>query len=315
MEKIRLGISSCLLGEKVRYDGGHKLDHFLKDTLGQFVDWVPVCPEVEAGLPIPREAMRLTGSPEQPRLVTRKTGLDHTGLMQAWSRGRLKDLEREDLCGFIFKSRSPSSGMKGVKVYDAVGTPHASGVGIFARAFMEHFPLIPVEDEGRLNDPSLRDNFIERVFVFNRGRVFLQGKSGLHDLVEFHAAHKLLLLAHSPRHYTEMGRLVAGAIKLRPEALHTEYFRMLMEGMTLLATVRKNTNVLQHIAGYFKKRLSADERQELVAVIGDYHKGLVPLIVPVVLLRHYVRKYDDPYLKRQHYLAPHPAELMLRNHV
>ncbi|TAN39809.1 MAG: DUF1722 domain-containing protein [Nitrospirae bacterium] len=315
MEKIRLGISSCLLGEKVRYDGGHKLDHYLKDTFGQFVAWVPVCPEVESGLPVPREAMRLTGSPDQPRLVTRKTGIDHTDRLKAWSRERLKGLDREDLCGFIFKSRSPSSGMRSVKVYDADGIPHSSGVGIFARAFMARFPFIPVEDEGRLNDPALRDNFIERVFVFRRWRNFQKGKTGIQELVEFHAAHKLLLLAHSPRHYTEMGRLVANSKKLRSETLHAEYFRMLMEGMALLATVRKNTNVLQHIAGYFKKQLSADERQELVEVIGEYHKGLIPLIVPVVLLRHYVRKYDDPYLKQQHYLAPHPAELMLRNHV
>jgi len=315
MEKIRLGISSCLLGEKVRYDGGHKLDHYIRETLGRYVDWVSVCPEVEYGLPVPREAMHLVATAEGPRLVTSRTGVDHTGGMKRWAARRLDELGREDLCGFIFKSRSPSSGMRGVKVYNPSGVQVRTGVGIFAGAFMDRFPLIPVEDDGRLQDPALRENFIERVFVFGRWKEFQVGGGKIKDLVSFHTDHKLLILSHSLRHYRTLGSLVADAKKYRPEKLHSEYVGTLMEGLKLLSTTKKNTNVLNHMLGYFRKQISSGEKQELLGVIEDYHKGLVPLIVPVTLIKHYVRKYDERYLARQHYLNPHPAELMLRNHV
>lgn len=315
MEKIRLGISSCLLGETVRYDGGHKLDHFLKDILGQYVQWVPVCPEVEYGLPVPREAMRLAGDPDSPSLVTVKTGIDHTAGMKRWARTKTDELESADLCGFVFKSRSPSSGMGGVKIYTGSGAPLKRGVGVFAGIFMERFPLMPVEDEGRLHDPGLRENFIERVFVFRRWKDYARKDGTVRGLIDFHTGHKLLILAHSPKHYSELGKLVASAKQTEKERLLRQYVTLLMEGLRLIATVRKNTNVLQHIAGYFKQALTPDEKQELQEVIGRYHRGLVPLIVPVTLLLHYVRKFDEPYLQRQYYLNPHPAELMLRNHV
>lgn len=313
--KIRIGISSCLLGEKVRYDGGHKLDHFLKDTLGAYVEWVPVCPEVEAGFPVPREPMRLAGDATAPRLVTVRSGIDHTDHMHAWAEAKVGVIEKLDLCGFVFKSRSPSSGMRGVKVYGLSGVPSHTGVGIFARMFMERFPSVPVEDEGRLHDPSLRENFIERIFVYRRWKEMVRGRGALRELVSFHTDHKLLILAHSPKHYTQLGRLVAHAKEQERQALLNEYFTVLMDGLKLLATTRKNTNVLQHIAGYFRKQLSSEEKQELLGVIESYHTGIAPLIVPLVLINHYVRKYDEPYLKRQYYLHPHPAELMLRNHV
>lgn len=315
MEKIKLGISSCLLGEKVRYDGGHKLDHFLKDTLGRYVEWVAVCPEVEYGLPIPREAMHLVRSETRPRLVTSRTGIDHTDGMRRWAEKRLDELEKEDLCGFIFKSGSPSSGMRGVKVYNPSGIPARTGVGIFAGAFIERLPLMPVEDDGRLQNPSLRENFIERIFVFRKWKEMAGRGRSLKDLISFHTDHKLLILSHSPKHYTALGRLVAEAKKLKKEELYTRYPEILMEGLRLPATTKKNTNVLQHIAGYFKRQLSASEKQELVEIIGNYHSGLVPLVVPLVLINHYVKKYDEQYLLRQAYLNPHPAELMLRNHV
>ena len=313
--KIKLGISSCLIGEKVRYDGGHKLDHYLKETLGQYVDWLPVCPEVEYGLPVPREAMHLVVTEEGPRLVTSRTGMDHTEGMRRWAGQRLNELGNEGLCGFIFKSRSPSSGMRGVKVYNPSGIPVRRGVGIFAGAFMERFPLIPVEDDGRLQNPALRENFIERVFVFRRWKEF-QGRSGkIKDLVSFHTDHKLLILSHSIKHYRGLGNMVASAKRYRPEKLHFEYIGNLMEGLKLLSTTKKNTDVLNHMLGYFKKMISSDEKQELLEVIENYHGGLVPLIVPVTVIKHYVRKYGEKYLARQHYLNPHPAELMLRNHV
>jgi len=205
LNKIKLGISSCLLGNKVRYDGGHKLDHFLTDTLGRHVDWVPVCPEVECGLPIPREAMRLVGDPEHPRLITIRTKVDLSGRMAAWAKKKVAELETQDLCVFVFKSRSPSSGMRGVKIYTDAGMPNATGSGLFARAFMNRFPLLPVEDEGRLHDPGLRENFIERVFVYQRWQDYVREDGSLGELVSFHTRHKLLLMSHSLKHYTELG--------------------------------------------------------------------------------------------------------------
>jgi uncharacterized protein YbgA (DUF1722 family)/uncharacterized protein YbbK (DUF523 family) len=314
MERIKIGVSSCLLGEKVRYDAGHKLDRYITDTLGQYFEWVPVCPEVEYGLPVPREPMRLVGDPDSPRLVTIRTGVDHTTGMLQWAEEKLKELEREDLCGFIFKSKSPSSGIVGVKVYISSGMPSQRGVGIFGGAFMQHFPLIPVIDDGRLHDPSLRENFIERVFIYKRWKEFMKKGGLVRDLIIFHTEHKLLILSHSPKHFSILGRLVASAKKYKPEDLHSEYVQLLMEGLRLIATVKKNTNVLLHIAGYFKKQLSVDDKKELLEVIENYHRGYVPLIVPIVLIKHYVRKFDEPYLKKQHYLNPHPLELMLRNH-
>ena len=315
MNKITLGISSCLLGNPVRYDGGHKLDHFLTDTLGQYVEWVSVCPEVESGLPVPREAMHLVGDPEDPRLITIRTKVDHTTRMKRWAKKRTAELEEAELCGFVFKSRSPSSGMRGVKIYTEAGMPNTTGSGIFAHAFMKHFPLLPVEDEGRMHDPGLRENFIERVFVYRRWREYIKEDGSLGGLVAFHTAHKYLIMAHSGKHYTALGKMVAAGKKAQRGKLQADYLEALMEGLQFLATPKKNTNVLQHMAGYFKKQLSAEEKKELLDVITNYHDGFVPLIVPITLLKHYVRKYKEEYLARQFYLNPHPLELMLRNHV
>jgi len=313
--RTKVGISSCLLGQKVRYDGGHKLDHYLRETLAHSIDWVPVCPEVEYGLPVPREAMRLVGTPEAPRLVTTRTEVDHTEGMRRWAAEKLKELAKEELCGFVFKSRSPSSGMRGVKVYTPSGIPTRTGVGIFAKAFMERYPLMPVEDDARLHNPALRENFIERIFVFRRWKEFERSGGTINGLVSFHTDHKLLILSHSVMHYRMLGNIVAHAKRYPSAKRNFEYLATLMGGLKLLSTAKKNTNVLMHMLGYFRKKLSADEKQELREGIEDYHKGLVPLIVPVTLIKHYVRKYDEQYLARQHYLSPHPLELMLRNHV
>jgi uncharacterized protein YbgA (DUF1722 family)/uncharacterized protein YbbK (DUF523 family) len=315
MEKIRLGVSTCLLGEKVRYDGGHKLDHFLTDTLGQYVDYVPVCPEVECGFGIPREPFRLVGDPQDPRLVTTRTNQDHTERMAQWAWKRVEELEKEGLCGYIFKSGSPSSGMERVKVYDSNGVPRKVGVGIFARVFMEHFPLLPVEDEGRLNDRELRENFIERIFTLKRWRETLLQKQNLGNLINFHTRHKLLILSHSPEHYRTMGRVVAQGKDIPLKPLYDTFQTLLMEALQRKTTAKKNANVLQHMMGYFKEQISADEKQELLEIIDQFRRGYFPLIVPITLTNHYVRKYNQPYLKEQEYLNPHPLELQLRNHV
>jgi len=314
-ELIRILISSCLLGEKVRYDGGHKREGYLVETLGRFVTWVPVCPEVDCGLPVPREAMRLVGDPKSPRLITSKGGVDQTEKMKAWAKKKLKELESIDLCGYICKKDSPSSGMERVKVYGDSGIPSKTGAGIFTKAFMEHFPLIPVEEEGRLNDPVLREMFISRVFTLRRFRdLHAQGKTR-GGLVSFHTDHKLLLLAHDRKRYTEMGRLVAAAKGTAPAVLYDRYQTLLMEALSTKPTVKKSADVLLHMMGHLKKVLTRDEKQELLEVVARYRNKLVPLVVPVTLIAHYVRKYRVSYLDRQVFLSPHPVELMLRNHV
>jgi uncharacterized protein YbgA (DUF1722 family)/uncharacterized protein YbbK (DUF523 family) len=313
--KIRLGISSCLLGNSVRWNSGHKLDRYLTDTLGQFVEYVPVCPEVEAGFGVPRESFRLVGDPENPRLITFKSKTDHTDQMLRWAKKRVKELENEDLCGFIFKSDSPSSGMIRVKVYNPKGMPEKKGVGIFARAFMDHFPLIPVEDDGRLHDPKIRENFIELIFALKRWRDGVAKSPSMGNLVDYHTRNKLLILSHSQKHSRLMGKLVADGKKMPPKELYEQYERLLMEALALKTTIKKNSNVLQHLMGYFKKQLTADEKQELLEVFEQYRQELAPLIVPLTLINHYVRKYDQPYLKMQTYLNPHPVELKLRTHV
>jgi uncharacterized protein YbgA (DUF1722 family)/uncharacterized protein YbbK (DUF523 family) len=316
LTKIKLGISACLLGEKVRYDGGHKLDRFITETLGKFVEFVPVCPEVECGLGIPREAMHLVAAPDGPRLVTVRNRVDHTERMLAWARERVVELEQEDLCGFIFKSDSPSSGMERVKIYSGKGGGAAkTGVGLFAREFMRHFPLVPVEEEGRLHDPGLRENFLERLFTMQRWRDTLALGSKPGHLVEFHTRHKLLIMSHSPKHYQTLGKLVAQMKELPLAKIYEQYQSLLMEALRLKATCKKNVNVLLHVMGYFKKNLSSPEKEELLQIINNYRQGYIPLIVPITLLNHIVRKYDQAYLQSQYYLDPHPLELKLRNHV
>ncbi|MFW6324463.1 MAG: YbgA family protein [Desulfovibrionales bacterium] len=312
---MKIGISSCLLGHKVRYDGGHKLDRFLANTLGAFVTFVPVCPEVESGLPIPREALRLVGDPSRPRLVTSKTNQEYTSRMESWGRKRLIELEGEDLCGFIFKSRSPSSGMARVKVYNDQGIPSGNGVGVWAGLFMEHFPCVPVEDDGRLHDPKIRENFIERIFVMQSWREMVSRRKTLQSLIQFHTRHKLLLMAHNPKHYRELGKLVASGKAHDTDTLFAQYFTQFATALKLTATVKKNRNVLLHILGYFKKHLEPGEKQEMLSLIDHYAQADIPLIVPITMFNHFVLKYQQEYLMDQVYLNPHPLELKLRNHV
>jgi uncharacterized protein YbgA (DUF1722 family)/uncharacterized protein YbbK (DUF523 family) len=313
---IRLGVSTCLLGEEVRYDGGHKLDQFLVNTLGRFVEWVPVCPEVEMGLATPRESMRLVGDAEAPRLIAPKSGQDYTERMQAWARERLEELAAVQLHGFIFKKNSPSSGLFRVRVYDQKGMPRRVGTGIFPREVMDRLPLLPLEEEGRLHDMRLRENFIERIFVYYRWTRLLEEDPTPGGLVRFHTAHKLTLMAHSPSHYQAMGRLVAQAGSLTWEELVETYGRLLMEGLEVLGTPGKHTNVLQHLMGFLKEALSREDKAELLGLIEDYRQGLVPLIVPLTLLQHHLRRHPVPdWVHQQVYLNPYPKELMLRNHV
>ena len=310
--RVRLGVSACLLGESVRYDGGHKRDAFLTDVLGPHVDWVPVCPEVELGLGVPRPTLRLEGTPKAPRLVQEGSGEDLTARMRGYAGARTGQLERLALDGYVLKRASPSCGLFRVRVYRDGGRPGADGRGLFAAALVERLPMLPVEEEGRLTDPVLRENFIERVFAMARWRAFVEAGPRARDLVAFHAAQKYAVLAHSPVHYTRLGRLVASAGRaLRLD----EYGRLLMEALAAPATRGRHANVLSHLAGYFKRDVPAADRAELAEAIEDYRRGLLPLIVPVTLVRHHVRRLDLGDLAHQVYLNPHPKELMLRNHV
>ena len=268
MEKIRIGISRCLLGEKVRYDGEHKQDHYLTDTLASYIDWLPVCPETECGLGVPREVMHLVGDSLEPRLRTIHSGLDHTDRITQWTETKLVELAGARLYGFVFKARSPSCGLRGVRVHTDAGIPIDKAKGLFAEAFINHFPLLPVEEESRLYDPAVRENFYARVFAFRRWLEYLDRDGSFKGLIGFHTHHKLLILSHSPRHYTSLGRLLASPRHLHKN-IHQEYIVMFMDAIRLMSTVRKNTNALQHMAGYFKKHLSTDEKLELQELLNN----------------------------------------------
>jgi uncharacterized protein YbgA (DUF1722 family)/uncharacterized protein YbbK (DUF523 family) len=315
-EPIRLGISSCLLGAKVRFDGGHKRDRYLTDVLGEWFQWVPVCPEVEIGLGTPRPTIRLveTGA-EHPSLLEPKSGEDLTERMEVYSHKRVDELMDKDLDGYILKRASPSCGMERVKVYTEAGMPLKSGAGVFARILMEKWPNLPLEEEGRLNDPLLRARFIEHVFCRHRWRMLVRRGLSRRTLIAFHTAHKLLLRAHNEAGYKRLGRIVASAGTIPDDELFQSYEDEFNAVLRNRATRKRQANVLYHVLGYLKKVLDPFEKQEAVALIEDYRNEMVPLVVPITLFRHHVAKHDVDYLKGQLYLEPHPRELMLRNRV
>jgi uncharacterized protein YbgA (DUF1722 family)/uncharacterized protein YbbK (DUF523 family) len=326
-ERPRIGVSACLLGEPVRYDAGHKRDPFLVDVFGPHVEWVAVCPEVEAGFGTPRESMRLTTAAPEVRakgtridpgrisLVLVKSGIDVTERLARYSDRRTGELTGERLSGYVLKKDSPSCGMNRVKVYSPGGMSERAGRGLFAEALIARMPSLPVEEEGRLSDPPLRENFIERVFAYQRLRRLFEGAWSVGDLVAFHTAHKLTLMAHSPVAYRDLGRLVANAGNQASAAIESTYQAQFMAAMSIVATPKRHANVLQHMLGYFKKTLDADARAEILGLIEEHRRSTVPLIVPLTLMRHHVRRHQVTYLQGQTYLEPHPRELSLRNHV
>ncbi len=312
---LRVGISSCLLGEEVRFDGGHKRDRFLTDQLGPFVEWVPVCPEVELGMGIPREAVHLLRDGERLRMVGTRNGHDWTAAMERFAQSRVRALEKLELCGYVLKKDSPSCGMERVKVREPNGLRKRDGRGLFAAALLDSDPALPVEEEGRLNDPVLRENWIERIFAYRRLRSLLAGRFSVGRLVAFHTAHKLQLMAHSPEAYRRLGRMVAHAKHTDRKVLRAHYAQELMAALSVRATPRRHVNVLEHCLGYFRDRLDAPTRRAIASQVADYRAGLVPLVVPITLIRHTVDRLGVSYLAGQVYLEPHPRELMLRNHV
>lgn len=314
LEKIQVGISSCLLGQEVRFDGGHKRDSYITGTLSDYFNFVPFCPEAAVGLGIPRQPIRLVRRGEEVRAVGVKTPeLDPTDDLAAFATRTVKQLCY--ISGYILKNASPSCGMERVKVYNEKGMPERIGVGIYAKVLMEKLPLLPVEEEGRLGDAVLRENFIERVFVYHRWQQMVNDGLTAGKLVEFHSDHKYLILAHDQEAYRQLGRLVADAGKSDIEMLAAEYVATLMPALKRPATPRQQVNVLQHLLGFLKEHLDRSDREEMVETIGQYRQGLLPLIVPITLIRHHFRRNPDSYVLRQYYLSPHPKELMLRNRI
>lgn len=313
--RLRIGVSSCLLGAEVRYDGGHKRDAFVADALAAHAELVPVCPEVEIGLGVPRETLRLEEHGGETRLVAPRSGRDLSERMRTWSRTRIDELAALDLDGYVLKKSSPSCGLERVRVYRGGGAAKRDGRGLFAAALVEAFPDLPVEEEGRLQDARLRENFVERLFAFRRLKARFAAGWRIGDLVAFHSREKLLLMAHEPKSYTALGRLVATAKGRDRRALAAEYRAAFMRALGRIATPSRHVNVLMHIQGYFRERLGREERDELTELIADYRRALVPLIVPITMVRHYVRVLGIDYLAGQTYLEPHPKELALRNRV
>ncbi len=314
-ERLKLGVSSCLLGEEVRWNGGHSRARYLTDVLDEFVEFVPVCPEVEVGMGVPRPTVRLVLSDGEVAMIDPKNGTDWTSKMQRHSRSRARQLADEHLDGFVLKSKSPTCGMERVKLHREGTSPLTSGRGLFAAELIDRNPLLPVEEEGRLNDPGIRENFVERLFAFRRLKELFAPKWTVGDVVAFHTREKLLLRAHDPAGSRELGRMLAGAASRPRSSFASEYQDGFMSSMAKRATIRKHVDVLQHSVGFLRR--SGDEvgRDEFFEAIEDYRAGLVPLVVPVTLLRHLARRHEQAYLLESSYLAPHPKELMLRNHV
>lgn len=311
IEKIPVAISSCLLGQAVRYDGSHKHNAYLTETLGKYLDYTGFCPEMAIGLGTPRPPIRLVQIDDATRARGVKDPmLDVTEQLQDYARDVVPMLD--GYCGYIFKRASPSCGMERVKLYKDDNIA-GSDRGIYAAVIMQVLPALPVEEEGRLMDPVLRENFIERVFVYHRWRQFKNTGFSAAGLVEFHTLHKYSLLAHDETAYRELGRIVADAGKAELSERAQQYAQGLMQAMAKPATRKTHTNVLMHIMGYIKESLTADDKQELLEILDKYRLGQVPLIVPITLLKHYLRRYPDEYILRQVYLNPHPDELMLRN--
>jgi len=314
-EPIRIGISSCLLGQKVRFDGGHKRDRYLTDVLGQWLTWVPVCPELEIGLGIPRPTIRLESAQPEPRLVEPKRGLDLTDKMQSYAEEKVGELQELELDGFILKKGSPSCGMERVRIYGRGGVPIRNGVGVFARVLMRRLPNLPVEEEGRLNDSVLRERFIAHIFCRHRWRTMERRGLTRGLLVEFHTSHKMQLRSHNEAAYRRLGKIVAAAGTVPDRELFQTYEDELHTALSSRPSTKRHANVLYHAIGYLNQVLEPFEKQELVQLIEDYRLGLVPLVVPITLIRHHVAKHEIPYLEGQLYLEPHPKELMLRNRV
>lgn len=311
--RITIGISSCLLGNAVRYDGQAKFHWYVNHVLNEYFEYLPICPEMEAGMGVPRNAVHLSGELKAPKMIDPKTSKDWTSTMQSTSKKILSSLDQ--IGGFIFKSKSPSCGLFRVKVHQSNGIPLKNGRGLFASALFDKYPLLPCEEEGRLNDAKLRENFIERIYAYDRLKNLLEQKFRRADWVNFHQNHKFQLLSHSRKHYKQLGQLVASISEYTPTKFKNNYADIFMKCLEIKTTIKKNTDVLFHIFGFMKKILSSEEKEQILEVINLFHQQVHPLIVPLTLLKYMIKIHNVDYIKDQSYLQPHPQELSLRNHV
>ncbi len=310
---IRVGISACVLGQPVRFDSGHKISHFVTKELAQFFDFISVCPEVGMGLPVPRPTIRLMSDEERISLVeTKDASQDHTAALLDYSHKKIEQLQEQNLAGYIVCAKSPTCGMERVKVYNVNGGAEKNGVGLYTQQLMQRMPWLPIEEDGRLNDPVLRENFVARVFCLHDFYQSLGSQPTAGKVVQFHSRYKLLLMAHHPLSYKALGQLVANVSQYSVTDFIEQYRLGLMQALTHRISRKNNTNVLMHIQGYFKRSLTSDQKAELAQVINEYRQGLLPLLAPLTLIRHYLSMYPDPYLEQQRYLQPHPQTLRLR---
>lgn len=311
-QQIKIGISSCVLGERVRFDSGHKLSKFVTKELKPYFEFVPVCPEVGSGMPVPRPTIRLMSNEDRISLVeTKEPTKEHTQAVTDYSKSKVVELEREQLCGYIVCAKSPTCGMERVKVYKKNSAENV-GVGLYTNELMKAMPWLPVEEDGRLNDPVLKENFITRIYTLKDFYDSIGDEPTRGKIVAFHSRYKLTLMAHHPTSYKELGKLVANVKDYDIEEFYKRYRQGLMAAMTHRASRKNNTNVLMHLQGYFKRALSRSQKKELVQVIEDYRVGLLPLLAPLTLIKHYLAAHPDSYLENQAFLQPHPQELRLR---
>lgn len=312
---IPIGISACLLGQKVRYDGGHKRSKYCLNVLSDCFEFVPFCPEVAIGLSTPREPIRLVGLAEAPRVLgTKDPSLDVTEPLQNFA--DKVSQANDHLCGYILMQSSPSCGMERVKVYHENGMPNVAGSGVYAARIMQNNPALPVEEEGRLHDAVLRENFITRVFVYHSWQQEVMAEPSLHKVIQFHSRHKYQLMAHSYEGYKLIGRFLANeAPNMDVDAVAKQYILMLMGHLKKRANRRTHTNALMHIMGYLKKDIDSETKQDLLSSIEEYRTEKVHLVVPLTLLKHYLKRYGSEYINSQAYLDPYPHELGLRNYI
>ncbi|MFT5163658.1 MAG: hypothetical protein ACI9FJ_002255 [Alteromonadaceae bacterium] len=310
---IKIGISSCLLGAKVRYDSGHKKNAFITGILKNYFEFLPFCPEVEIGLGIPREPIRLVCVDGKVRCKgTKDDALDVTDKLDDIA--QQQSSWHDELCGYILKKDSPSCGMERVKIYSK-GTPDRKGTGIYAKRLIENFPFLPVEEEGRLQDAHLRENFIQRVYIYSRWKIMRSQPLTIAHLQEFHAKHKYILMSHDQTKGRMLGALLAKNNEPDLSRLADKYLDNMMATLKSIATTKNHVNTLRHLQGYLKTNLDGDDKIELGEIIEDYSKGLLPLIVPITLLRHHFRKHPNDYITQSYYMSPHPGELKLLNSI
>ncbi len=312
---MKVGISACVLGERVRFDSGHKRNAFVCNELSQFVEFVPICPEVGIGLPVPRPTIRLVEFDDQSihLLDGKNPNIDHSQAMQAFSTAKIRQLEDKKLCGYIVCAKSPTCGMERVKVYPKSGNrAEKKGQGLFTATLMQQMPWLPVEEDGRLHCPELKENFVFRLFALQDFYDSVGENYKPCDFIDFHSRYKLMLMAHNPSQYKALGQLVAQIAEYDLEQFYLIYRTRFMQAISHCATRKNNTNVLMHLQGYFKAFLNRQQKAELSMLIKAYHRGHMPLLAPLTLINHYLDQYPNPYLTQQSFLKPYPDCLKLR---